>query len=359
MAHTIAYLPGDGVGPEVGAAAIAVLEAVSDRFGVDFLIQECPFGGAAIDSHGTPFPQHTQNAVARAHAVLLGAVGGPQWDDRPGDQRPEAGLLALRQTLGTWANLRVFKPHARAARRAPLKPEVLEGVDLIVVRELTGGLYFGRKARDGDRAVDECVYTVAEIERIVRAAAAIARGRSKRLASIDKANVLETSRLWRETAERVVAAEFPDIALTHALVDAAAMHLIQDPKRFDVIVTENMFGDILTDEAAVLTGSLGLIPSASIGDGAAGAVKGLYEPAHGSAPDIAGHGVANPVGMILSMALMLRHSFGHAEAAEAVERATNAALDTGVLTPDLGGDAATAAMTDAVIARLTAPATTP
>ncbi len=361
MPPTITYLPGDGVGPEVGAAAIAVLEAVSDRLGVHFVIQESPFGGAAIDAHGTPFPDHTRHAVARAEAVLLGAVGGPQWDTLPGDQRPEAGLLELRQRLGTWANVRVFKPHARARARSPLKPDLLEGVDLVVVRELTGGLYFGRKAREGDRAVDECVYSVAEVERIVRAAARIAQGRSKRLASIDKANVLETSRLWRETAERVVRAEFPDVALSHALVDAAAMHLIQDPRRFDVIVTENMFGDILTDEAAVLTGSLGLIPSASIGDGEMGAIKGLYEPAHGSAPDIAGHGVANPVGMILSMALMLRHSFGQAAAAETVEQAVDAAMDAGVLTPDLGGSATTDEVAAAIVERLGArtPAPSP
>lgn len=363
---SIVYLPGDGIGPEVGAAALDVLNAFADRFDFAFTLDEQPFGGVAIDQHGSPFPQVTQDAVAGADAVLLGAVGGPKWDNLSGAQRPEAGLLGLRKAMGVWANVRTFTPHKAAAARCPLKPEILAGVDLAVVRELTGGAYFGKKSREGDRAVDECVYTVPEVERIVRRAASIARGRKKKLASIDKANVMETSRLWREVTTRVMADEFPDVELSHVLVDAMAMYLVQRPADFDVIVTENMFGDILTDEAAVLTGSLGLIPSASLGDdapgdgGAAnnsgGTAKGLYEPAHGSAPDIAGQGKANPLGMILSTAMMLRHSLGQDEAASAMEYAAKASLDAGVLTADLATDpagaASTQAVTDAVLAGL-------
>lgn len=361
---SIVYLPGDGIGPEVGAAALEVLNAVADRFDFAFTLNEQPFGGVAIDAHGSPFPQVTQDAVAGADAVLLGAVGGPKWDNLAGAQRPEAGLLGLRKAMGVWANVRTFTPHRAAAARCPLKPEILAGVDLAVVRELTGGAYFGKKSRDGDRAVDECVYTVSEVERIVRRAASIARGRKKKLASIDKANVMETSRLWREVTTRVMAEEFPDVEVSHVLVDAMAMYLVQRPADFDVIVTENMFGDILTDEAAVLTGSLGLIPSASLGDDApgdgdgagAGTARGLYEPAHGSAPDIAGQGKANPLGMILSTAMMLRHSLGQDEAASAMEYAAKASLDSGVLTADLAADPAgaanTAAVTEAVLSGL-------
>lgn len=354
--HAIVYLPGDGIGPEVGAAALRVLDVVAERFDVAFTVDEQPFGGAAIDAHGAPFPDQTQQAVRQADAVLLGAVGGPKWDGLSGAQRPEAGLLALRKAMDVWANVRVFTPHPAASSKSPLRPELLEGVDIAVVRELTGGIYFGAKSRDGDRAVDECAYTVSEVERIVRRAGEIARGRKGRLASIDKANVLETSRLWREVTTRVMAEEFEDVEVTHILVDAAAMYLVQDPRRFDVIVTENMFGDILTDEAAVLTGSLGLIPSASLGDDRedGGAPKGLYEPAHGSAPDIAGQGLANPVGMVLSTAMMLRHSLGLTAAADAVEHAVQHALNTGALTADLvsagtGKSATTNEVVDAVL----------
>jgi 3-isopropylmalate dehydrogenase len=348
MTHRIAYLPGDGIGPEVGAAALTVLQAAAKASGATLDIAEHPFGGAAIDAHGEPFPAPTRVGVEAADAVLLGAVGGPKWDGVDRSIRPETGLLALRKAMGVWANLRLIKPHPVGATRSPIKAELLSGVDILFVRELTGGIYFGAKTREGDRATDECAYTVAEVERTARRAGGLARERRRKVASVDKANVLETSRLWREVVTRVMAAEFPDVALEHVLVDAASMHLIQNPARFDVIVTENMFGDILTDEASVLCGSLGLIPSASLGDGA----KGLYEPIHGSAPDIAGKGVANPLGMILSAALMLRSSLGLGEAADAVEAAVESTLTDGIATPDLGGRAGTRDVTDAVIERL-------
>ena len=359
----IALLPGDGIGPEVVDAARRVLEAVAEHGGHALAFEEALIGGAAIDATGSPLPEATLALCRRADAVLLGAVGGPRWDDPAAAVRPEQGLLGLRRALGLFANLRPVAPHPALLDVSPLKPERLAGVDLLVVRELTGGIYFGEKARergpDGETALDVCTYSESEIERIVRVAADLARARRGRLTSVDKANVLETSRLWRRVASRVVAEEYPDVALDHLLVDSCAMQLVLQPARFDVIVTENMFGDILTDEAAVLAGSIGLLPSASLGapaappDAAEWATRaGLYEPIHGSAPDLAGRGVANPVGTILSAAMLLRHSLGLAAEAHAVEAAVAATLAAGVRTPDLGGTARTAEVTERVLAEL-------
>ncbi len=333
MKARIAVLPGDGIGPEVIAAGLTCLRAIAARFGHEFELEELPFGGAAIDSHGEPLPAATLAACRAADAVLLGAIGGPKWSAPDAPLRPEAGLLQLRKALGVYANLRPVKVHAALAAASTLKAEVVEGVDLVFVRELTGGIYFGDKTRDARRATDLCVYTAEEVERIVRVAARLARTRRRRLTSIDKANVLETSRLWRAVCQRVMEQEFPDVRLEHQLVDAAAMHLIHRPRDFDVLVTENMFGDILTDEASMLAGSLGLLPSASLGEGR----RGLYEPIHGSAPDIAGRGIANPFGTIYSVALLLRHSLGLTAEAEALERAADATLAVGVRTADLVG----------------------
>ena len=331
MRARIAVLPGDGIGPEVIDAALQCLRAVAARFGHELTLEELAFGGAAIDAHGDPLPPATLAACRAADAVLLGAIGGPRWSAPDAPVRPEAGLLRLRKELGVYANLRPVKVHAALIGASTLKPEVVEGVDLVFVRELTGGIYFGDKTRDAVRATDLCVYTVAEIERIVRAAARLARERRRRLTSIDKANVLETSRLWRAVCQRVIEREFPEVALEHMLVDAAAMHLIHRPRDFDVLVTENMFGDILTDEASMLAGSLGLLPSASLGEGQ----RGVYEPIHGSAPDIAGRGIANPFGAIYSVALLLKHSLGLAAEAAALEQAADAALASGARTADL------------------------
>lgn len=347
MKITLAVLPGDGIGPEVTAAALEVLRTVAGTAGHTIEAAEHAIGGIAIDTTGEPLPQATLDACLAADAVLLGAVGGPKWSDPNARVRPEQGLLALRAALGVYANLRPLRVHPRLAALSPLKTERLHGVDLVFVRELTGGAYFGRKSREGDSAVDECRYSGAEIERVVRRACELARTRRGRLTSVDKANVLETSRLWRATAERV-AAEYPDVALEHQLVDSMAMLLLTRPAGYDVIVTENLFGDILTDEAAALAGSLGVSPSASLGDGR----RGLYEPIHGSAPDIAGRGIANPIGAILSAALLLRHSLGLDAEAAAVEAAVDAVLDADKLTADLGGAATTAGVTAAVIARL-------
>ncbi|MBS7458516.1 3-isopropylmalate dehydrogenase [Coralloluteibacterium stylophorae] len=351
--HRIVVLPGDGIGPEVTAAAVAVLEAVSAHFGLALAFEEHAIGGAAIDAGGEALPAATLAACQAADAVLLGAVGGPKWSDPKARVRPEQGLLALRRGLGLYANLRPVKPHPAALGASPIKPHLLAGVDLVVVRELTGGIYFGDKTRSADAASDLCSYSVAEIERVVRSAARLARARRGRLVSVDKANVLETSRLWRETTSRLMAEEFPDVALEHQLVDSMAMHLIARPRDYDVIVTENMFGDILTDEASMLAGSLGLLPSASLGDGR----NGVYEPIHGSAPDIAGRGIANPYAAILSAAMLLRHSLGLAEAADLVEGAVAQALDRGVLTAELAGDgraAGTLEATAAVVAAIVA-----
>jgi len=332
MKARLAVLPGDGIGPEVTREAVRALAAIAAHFGHEFELTEYPFGGAAIDAHGTPLPEATLAACRAADAVLLGAIGGPKWSDPAAAVRPEDGLLALRRALGVYANLRPVRVHPALADASSLKSELLAGVDLVFVRELTGGIYFGEKRRDAGRASDLCVYTAEEIERIVRVAARLARARRGRLTSIDKANVLETSRLWREVTTRVVRREFPGLALEHMLVDAAAMHLIRRPRDFDVLVTENMFGDILTDEASMLTGSLGLLPSASLGEGR----RGLYEPIHGSAPDIAGRGIANPLGALLSVALLLRHSLALEDEAAALEAAVADTLAAGVRTADLG-----------------------
>ena len=343
---TVAVLPGDGIGPEVVAEGARTLRAVAERFGHTIELREGLIGGIALDARGTPLPPETVDLCRNADAVLLGAVGGPRWDDPAARQRPEQGLLGLRRELGVYANLRPVTVHPSLASSSPLRAERIEGVDFIVVRELTGGIYFGEKRRErvdgGERAVDVCAYTTGEIERVTRVAARLARSRRQKLTSVDKANVLETSRLWRSTVTRVLRDEFPDVALDHVLVDACAMLLLRDPRSFDVIVTENMFGDILTDEASMLAGSLGVLPSASLGDDAgsgtreAGSVRrGLYEPIHGSAPDIAGLGIANPIGTILSVAMMLRYSFGLKEEARAVERAVSETIERGCVTADI------------------------
>jgi 3-isopropylmalate dehydrogenase len=339
---TIVTLPGDGIGPEVLASALTVLGAVAD----DLAFDEHPFGGAAIDAHGTALTDETLAACQAADAVLLAAVGGPKWDSTdPQAARPEQGLLGLRKGLGLYANLRPVRPSVALLDASPLKRELIEGTDLLVVRELTGGIYFGEKTRTDTTASDLCTYSAEEIERIARTAFRAARSR---VTSVDKMNVLETSRLWREVVARVHSAEFPNVELEHQLVDSCAMKLVAAPRHFDVILTENMFGDILSDEAAMLTGSLGMLPSASLG----GEGPGLFEPVHGSAPDIAGTGQANPLAMILSVALMLRHGFAREDAASAIESAVDKALAAGVRTADLGGSATTAEATDAVLKEL-------
>jgi 3-isopropylmalate dehydrogenase len=338
----IITLPGDGIGPEVLASALEVLRAVAD----DLEYEEHPFGGASIDAHGTALTDETLAACRGADAVLLAAVGGPKWDSTdPNAPRPEQGLLGLRKGLGLYANLRPVRPIAALLDASPLKRELIEGTDLLVVRELTGGIYFGAKERSDTRASDLCEYTVPEIERIARTAFEAARSR---VTSVDKMNVLETSRLWREVVTRVHSEEFPNVELEHQLVDSCAMKLVAAPRHFDVILTENMFGDILSDEAAMLTGSLGMLPSASLG----GEGPGLFEPVHGSAPDIAGTGKANPLAMILSAALMLRHGFSREEAAVSLESAVDKALASGLRTADLGGSATTAEATEAVLKEL-------
>ncbi|HYC72816.1 MAG TPA: 3-isopropylmalate dehydrogenase [Opitutaceae bacterium] len=336
MKARIVLLPGDGIGPEVVEEARLVLVEVAKRRQHEFAFTPALLGGCAIDLHGTALPDATLAACKSADAVLLGAVGGPKWDDPNAKVRPEQGLLGIRKALGLYANLRPVHAIPSLAKLSPLKPERVRGVDFLVIRELTGGLYFGQpKGRtqtgDGERAVDTLVYTEMEIRRIVRLAFELARGRRKHVTSIDKANVLESSRLWRQVAIQV-GKDYPDVKLEHQLVDSAAMRLITHAAQFDVIVTENMFGDILTDEAAVLAGSLGLLPSASLGEGR----LGLYEPIHGSAPDIAGKGIANPTGTILSAAMLLRHSLGLEAEAASIERAVNAAIADGCLTADLG-----------------------
>jgi 3-isopropylmalate dehydrogenase len=340
MKATVVLLPGDGIGPEVVDEGRRVLEDVAARFGHTVSFEERRIGGAAIDAGGDPLPPETIAACERADAILLGAVGGPRWDDPRAKVRPEQGLLGLRRALGLYANLRPVRVHPALAGASPLKEDRLAGVDILFVRELTGGLYFGqprfRETRDGrTRAVDTLEYTDEEIRRVVRLAFRLASGRRKRVTSVDKANVLESSRLWREVATEVGAAH-PEVALEHQLVDSAAMRLLTSPRSFDVIVTENMFGDILTDEAAVLAGSLGMVPSASLGDGR----RGLYEPIHGSAPDIAGQGIANPLGTISSVALLLRHSLGLEEEARAVEAAVDKAITAGARTRDMLAGAA-------------------
>jgi 3-isopropylmalate dehydrogenase len=342
MAPKVILLPGDGIGPEIIGSGVEVLRAV----GADFDYQELPFGGASIDAYGVAMTDEVLEACRNADAVLLAAVGGPKWDTTdPSKPRPEQGLLGLRKGLGLFANLRPVRPLPALYDASPLKRSLIERVDLVVVRELTGGIYFGEKTRTEDSASDACTYTRAEIERIARVAFGAARSR---VTSVDKANVLETSRLWREVVRQVHGAEFPNIELEHLLVDNAAMRLVAAPRHFDVILTENMFGDILSDEAAMLTGSIGMLPSASLGaDG-----PGVFEPVHGSAPDIAGSGAANPVAMILSAALMLRHSLSMGEQAAAIESAVDRALADGLRTQDLGGSATTRQATQAVLKHL-------
>ena len=353
MRALIAVLAGDGIGAEVTAEAVRALRAVAARFDHEFEFESALLGGAAIDATGEALPAQTLEVCRRADAVLMGAVGGPRWSDPEAAVRPEQGLLQLRQALGLFANLRPVAPHPALLGASPIKAELLQGVDIMVVRELTGGIYFGEKRRSATEATDVCRYTAAEIERVVRLAAALARGRRGKLTSIDKANVLETSRLWRIVVERLLPAEFPDVRFEHMLVDAAAMHLLKRPRDFDVIVTENMFGDILTDEAAMLAGSVGMLPSASLGAGGRG---GLYEPIHGSAPDIAGRGIANPYATILSAALLLRYSLRLEAEARALDVAVSRAIDAGVLPADLVPPGAQAAATraagDAVLAAL-------
>jgi 3-isopropylmalate dehydrogenase len=343
VARKVILLPGDGIGPEILPPAVEVLDALAPG---EFEYEEHLFGGASIEAHGTALTEETLDACRAADAVLLAAVGGHRWDTTdPGEPRPEQGLLGLRAGLGLFANLRPVKPSPALYEASPLKREVIERTDMLVVRELTGGIYFGEKTRSSDRATDACIYTREEIERIARVAFEQARSR---VTSVDKANVLETSRLWREVVRELHGREFPNIELEHLLVDNAAMRLIAAPRHFDVLLTENMFGDILSDEAAMLTGSIGMLPSASLGvDG-----PGLFEPVHGSAPDIAGTGIANPLAMFLSAALMLRYGFGMEAEAAAVESAVDRALAEGLRTPDLGGRATTVEATHAVLKRL-------
>jgi 3-isopropylmalate dehydrogenase len=348
---SIVILGGDGIGPEVTHEGVRVLEAIAQRYGHDFKFEAHLIGGAAIDATQSALPAQTISACGTADAVLLGAVGGPKWSDPNAKIRPEQGLLGLRKALGLFANLRPVTLHPQLLDASPLKPEVLKGTDIVVVRELTGGIYFGEKQRTETFASDLCTYTVDEIQRVTRVAGRLARTRRKSIVSVDKANVLETSRLWRTTVEALLREEFPDVQLEHMLVDSAAMHLIRKPASFDVLLTENMFGDILTDEASMLAGSLGLLPSASLGAGK----LGLYEPIHGSAPDIAGKGIANPYGTILSVAMLLRHSLDLLEEAAAVEKAVNEAISAGVRTADIaaaGRAASTTEAGDAVLGRL-------
>ncbi|HOK43460.1 MAG TPA: 3-isopropylmalate dehydrogenase [Thermoclostridium caenicola] len=332
MNYKIAVLPGDGIGPEVIEQTLLVLEKVGQKFGHSFQYQKLLAGGCAIDATGSPLPEETLEACKKSDAVLLGAVGGPKWDNLPGDKRPEAGLLGLRGGLGLFANLRPALLNKELRDACPLRPDIIgESLDIMVVRELTGGIYFGARGRRdgkmGQEAYDTETYSVGEVERIARLAFEIARQRSKKVTSVDKANVLESSRLWREVVTRV-ARDYPDITLEHMYVDNAAMQLVRNPKQFDVIVTTNMFGDILSDEASMITGSIGMLPSASLGEGA----FGLYEPIHGSAPDIAGQDKANPLATILSAAMMLRYTMKLEEEARAIEAAVNQVLEEGYRT---------------------------
>ncbi|MEC7836594.1 MAG: 3-isopropylmalate dehydrogenase [Chloroflexota bacterium] len=354
MKVSIAVLPGDGIGPEVINESIKVLEAIGNRFNHDFEIESGRVGGNAIDDCGTPLPQETIDTCKDADAILFGAVGGPKWDDPNADVRPEDGILAIRKSLGLFANLRPVKVYPALINASPLKPEVLKGVDMMVLRELTGGLYFGKPKKRwstsrGRRGVDTLKYTESEIVRILKVGFELAMERRKKLTSVDKQNVLESSRLWREIAVEV-GKEYPEVELDHVLVDNAAMQLIRNPADFDVIVSENTFGDILTDEASVLSGSMGMLPSASLStlpgkSGSRSKKVSLYEPIHGSAPDIAGKGIANPIGCILSTAMMLRLSFGMNDEADAIEKCVDAALAEGYRTTDIAGDGGNAVNT--------------
>ncbi len=352
MQAKITILPGDGIGPEVVGEAVRVLEVVANKFGHTFTYAERLMGGCSIDKFGSSLTDETLADCQASDAVLLGAVGGPKWDDPNAKDRPERGLLALRKGLGVFANLRPVKVHPALIDSSPLKPEKLQGVDILVIRELTGGLYFGwpkgRDVKDGrERAVDTLEYYDYEIRRVLELAFSLAAGRKKKVTSVDKANVLESSRLWRQIATKI-GSQHPEIALEHVLVDTASMRLITGPAWMDVVVTENMFGDILTDEASVLAGSMGMLPSASLGDRG----PGLYEPIHGSAPDIAGKGIANPIGTILSSAMLLRHSLKLEAEATALEKAVDETITAGARTGDIGGKLSTKQMADEIIARL-------
>ena len=345
MTKKIVALAGDGIGPEIMEAGLEVLASIAEKTGFDFEIDRRPFGGAGIDATGHPLPDETLKAAREADAILLAAIGSPQYDNAA--VRPEQGLLALRKELNLYANIRPVKTFESLNHLSPLKPDRIAGVDFVVVRELTGGIYFGDHILEERKARDINDYSFEEVERIIRKAFEIAKGRNKIVTSIDKQNVLATSKLWRKVAEEV-AKNFPDVTLEHQLVDSASMLMITNPAKFDVIVTENLFGDILSDESRVLSGTLGVMPSASHSENG----PSLYEPIHGSAPDIAGQGIANPISMILSVAMMLRDSFGRYEDAERIERAVEASLATGILTRDLGGQASTKEMTEAIIERL-------
>jgi 3-isopropylmalate dehydrogenase len=352
MRANIVLLPGDGIGPEVVAEAVRVLDVIASKSGHSFNYVERLMGGCSIDKFGASLTEETLADCVASEAVLLGAVGGPKWDDPRAKDRPERGLLALRKGLGVFANLRPVKVHPALIDSSPLKPEKLKGVDILVIRELTGGLYFGwpkgRDIKDGrERAVDTLEYYDYEIRRVVELAFKLAKGRKKKITSVDKANVLESSRLWRQITTQI-GLQNPDVELEHMLVDTASMRLITGPAYLDVVVTENMFGDILTDEASVLAGSMGMLPSASLGESSVG----LYEPIHGSAPDIAGKGIANPVGTILSTAMLLRHSLGLEQEAAAVEKAVDETITAGCRTGDLGGKLSTKQMADEIISRL-------
>jgi len=352
MNFKITLLPGDGIGPEVVAEAVRALEAIGSKFGHTFIFTERLVGGCSIDKYGSSLTDEILADCQASNAVLLGAVGGPKWDDPNAKDRPESGLLALRKGLGVFANLRPVKVHPALIDWSPVKPEKLQGVDILVIRELTGGLYFGqpklREMKDGkEHAVDTLEYYDYEVRRVVELAFKLAAGRKKKVTSVDKANILESSRMWRQIATRI-GWQHPDIALEHLLVDTASMRLITGPAWMDVVVTENMFGDILTDEASVLAGSMGMLPSASLGEGG----PGLYEPIHGSAPDIAGKGIANPVGTILSSAMMLRHSLNLEAEAASLEKAVDDAITGGARTGDIGGKLTTRQMADEIIAHL-------
>ena len=338
MDANIVLLPGDGIGPEIVSQAERLLNTVAEQFGHQFELSSHPIGGCAIDEFGDPLPESTLNACRQSDAILLGAVGGPKWDDPNAKTRPEVGLLKIRKELGLFANLRPINPHPALLDSSPLKRDVIEGTDILFVRELTGGIYFGDSGRQGEgdetTAFNTMVYSKSEVQRVVRVAAAAALKRKGKLTSVDKANVLEVSRLWRQTTEEIVNKEFPTLEYEVVLVDAMAMHLISRPADFDVVVTGNMFGDILTDEASMLPGSLGLLPSASVGESG----PGLYEPIHGSAPDIAGKGIANPLATILATAMLLRHSLDLDAEATAIETAVTQVLDAGHRTADIAQD---------------------
>jgi 3-isopropylmalate dehydrogenase len=357
MSYSLLLLPGDGIGPEIVAEAQKLLRAVGEKFGLEFTFTSGLLGGCAIDACGTPLPDETLALARDADAVLLGAVGGPQWDTGPAHLRPERGLLGIRKALGLYANLRPALLFPELAGASTLKPEVVAGLDIVIIRELTGGIYFGEPRGvetlpDGSReGRNTMVYSEAEIERIGRTGFDIARRRGRRLCSVDKANVLETSQLWREVMVRL-GGEYPDVELSHMYVDNAAMQLVRAPKQFDVVVTENLFGDILSDCAAMLTGSIGMLPSASLDENR----KGLYEPCHGSAPDIAGQGIANPLATILSLSMLLRYSLERADVADAIEKAVEQVLESGLRTADIWTEGCrkvgTAEMGDAVVAAL-------